>query len=891
MGSFVHRWRTRLSSRLAIAFFVPAAAAAALAATVAFVEGRSALRESAYQRLDAATEVRAAQFDRWVEEQSGDLRFVAALPRLRNAARIRAPGDDTSRALGMLLRRSVDLQGDFTRIMLLSAVGGQVIAASDSATAHDYRVTEQYFLEGRSHLVVQRIYPSPITGRPTLTIALPIRDADGRTLAVLAGEANLARVEALMSERAGLGETGEAYLVDRFHAFVRANRYGRLAFPRGVHSEAIDAALRGNSGSGVYRNYEGREVIGAYRWLPRQQLALFAEMDTREAFAPARRLAWVVLGTGLLSAIALAWGITLVARSIARPVREIADAAQAVAEGDLTASAPVRTHDEIGRLATAFNVMTARLRTLYGELEEQLLATRRAASESEESRRLLRAVIDHLPAVVAVKDLDGHYVMVNEAFSAVNDLAPGAALGRLASDVLPDHLVEGIVLGDAEALGPSGESAREETVIVRGEERAFLISRFPLRDAAGTAYALCVVATDVTERRRLQNQVLHQQKIEAVGRLAGGIAHDINNLLTAVRCNAELLLDGMTPDDPSRVHLEEIDRSVRNGAALTRQLLTFSRAHVVRASAVDLNRILGGMAAMLRRYVGTGIDMQFQLSGEPWMVHADEGQMEQVLLNLLSNAHDAMPGGGIATVTTANVVVGPSSVAVPDLPPGEYVRLSVADTGTGIEPDIVALLFEPFFTTKEAGRGTGLGLSTAFAIVRQANGAIRVETSLGEGSTFSVYLPRHIEDHPVVLPPLETTLAATAGTTLLVVDDEPAIRVSLRRMLVRHGYQIIEAESGIDALAQFAVHRDRIALVLTDVFMPGMSGQELARRLTELSAELPVVFMSGYTADEVVRRGLMHASTHFVQKPFERQALVALLEDVLSHRPAPASPG
>jgi PAS domain S-box-containing protein len=877
-------WRTRLAWRLALSFFVPAVTVATLAAVISFAEVRRVLRESAFDRLHAVAAVREAQLDRWVDEQSNDMRFLASIPAIRSEAAALETGGRGAHAatLNAILRRSVETQRDFNRVVLLSASDGRVLAASDSVADRDQRRPARVFVDGRTRLVVQSVHPSPFTGRPAVTIALPVQSPTGGVVAVLAGDANLDGVQAVIADRSGLGETGEAYLIDRSYGFVRGAG-DDARYPHGVHTPTIDAAVRGDSGSGVYLNQAGREVVGVHRWMPREELALFAEMDTEEAFAPARRLAWLVLATGLLAALALAGGLSLVARQIAQPILEIADAATAVAAGDLAATAPVHTRDEIGRLAIAFNVMTGRLRMLYGELQAQLSATEQAAQATEESRRLLRAVIDHLPALVAVKDLEGRYLMVNEHFVGLNRISRELTLGRSPDEVMSAARAGRVAGADAAVLSSGAPSITEEVHSIAGDDRTYLTSRFPLIDPDGRVFALAVVATDITERRRLESQLLHQQKLEAVGRLAGGVAHDINNLLTAVRCNAELLLDELDANDPSRVHLEEIDRSVRNGASLTRQLLTFSRTHVVRPSALDLNRILAGMAAMLRRYVGAEIDLRFELAADLWLVHADEGQMEQVLLNLLSNAHDAMPDGGVASVATDNVRIGAGGLTVASLPPGDYLRLSVRDTGSGIDAAILPLLFEPFFTTKEAGRGTGLGLSTAYAIVQQARGAITVDTEPGRGTTFGVYLPRFHDE--LVGPPPARALSdprKAGGDTLLIVDDEKDVRSSLRRMLVRLGYQILDAESGHDALAQFERHRDRIDLVLTDIFMPGMGGSELAVELQARAPELPIIFMSGYTADEVVRDGLMDSATHFLQKPFERHTLVALIEDLLA---------
>jgi PAS domain S-box-containing protein len=878
-------WRTRLAWRLALSFSVPAIAVAAISGGAVLAAMRDALRESAFERLRATTAVRERQFNRWVDEQANDLRFLVTIAAIRDAAVLDGrPHDPRADSVRAILRRAVETQHDFSRIVLLSAATGRVIASSESASAGESRADARYFREGRNGLFVQSLYPSLGTGAPALTIALPVLGAHAQPVGVMAGEINLDRLDSLVSDRGGLGRTGEVYLVDRSHDLVRGAGYDHRRFPAGVHTPTIDRALAGHSGSGIYTNYAGQSVIGVYRWLPTQQVALFSEMATEEAFAPAQRLAWIVLATRLLAALVLALVLTLVARQIARPIEEIAHTAQRIADGELSAIAPVRTQDEIGRLATAFNVMTARLHTLYGELETQLHGAERAAQAAEASRRLLRTVIDHLPALVAVKDLDGRYVVVNQGFAQLNGIAPEDALGRTAHDVIRGEQADDIARADRLVLSRDTGMTGEERRTIANEERIYLTSRFPLHDGDGRLFALGAVATDITERKRLEGQILHQQKLEAVGRLAGGVAHDINNLLTVVRCNAELLMDTMAESDVQRQHLEEIDRSVRNGVALTRQLLTFSRAHVVRPSALDLNRILGGMSAMLRRYVGLEVEIRFGLGEDLYLVHADEGQIEQVLLNLIRNAHDAMPGGGTVAVTTENVRVGPAGIALPNIPPGEYMRLSVSDTGTGIEAEALPLLFEPFFTTKDAGHGTGLGLSTAYAIVQQARGAITVDTVLGAGTTFAVYIPRYHEEPLEQMPSLPTatvTAAEANGETLLVVDDEPSVRSSLRRMLARQGYHVHEAESGHDAIAQYERNADSIALVLTDIFMPGMGGSELAAELRLRAPNLPIVFMSGYTADEVVRRGLMQPSTHFLQKPFERQALLKVLEERL----------
>ena len=877
------RWRTRLVSRLTRAFVLPTAAVVAVAALIALLEIRSTVRSAAYDRLVAATAVRQAQFERWADEEANDLDFVIGIPAVRAGITAVAAGDQAAAGpLGRQLQYAVESQRDFTRLAVVDVSDARILAASEASAVGRRHHGADDLLRARAGPLVRTLDSARTGEESRLSVAIPVTQADGRVIAIIVGDANLGHVDELIDEKSGLGGTGEAFLVNRFHEIVRATGDERLPVVRHVRTPAIDRALAGESGAGVYTSYTGREVVGVYRWLPDQQLALFAEMSTVEAFARSRRLAWEMAVFCLLGLGTLIFGLTFVARHIATPILEIADAARRVEQGDLTASAPVRTHDEIGQLATAFNAMTARLRGAQHETEAQFLAREDAAHETEASRRLLRDVIDHLPALIAAKGLDGRYIITNAAFGAMYGLPAESLLGHGPDFMMsPAHTAE-IVAADAQVMATGETLVGERVHGGPTGDRTYLTARFPLFDAQGRMFGIGVVATDITERKRLEAQILHQQKLEAVGRLAGGVAHDMNNLLTAVRCNAELILDGLPPEHPDRQPLEEIERSVRNGSALTRQLLTFSRANVVRPSALDINRILGGMAAMLRRYVGTGIDMRFELADDLWLVRADEGQMEQVLLNLLSNAHDAMPGGGTATVVTSNVVVAAiGHAAVVGLTPGDYVKLAVRDTGIGIEAEMIPLLFEPFFTTKEAGRGTGLGLSTAYAIVQQAQGAIVVDSVVGAGTTFTVYLPRHadgVATTPIVIPP---PTPSSGGEQLLVVDDDPAVRTALRRMLALEGYRILEAQSGRDALALLDAHGSGVALLLTDVFMPAMGGHELAEQVRARWPSIPVVFMSGYTANEIVRRGLMHANTSFLQKPFNRPHLVQLIAETL----------
>jgi PAS domain S-box-containing protein len=389
---------------------------------------------------------------------------------------------------------------------------------------------------------------------------------------------------------------------------------------------------------------------------------------------------------------------------------------------------------------------------------------------------------------------------------------------------------------------------------------------------------------DVSERRVLEEQLRQAQKLEAVGRLAGGIAHDFNNILTAILGTSDLMLDDLPGDHPVRADVQEVRKAALRAAELTRQLLAYSRRQVLAPDRIDLNAVVAGLEPMLRRLIGADVELITALVDGLPAVRADAGQIEQVILNLVVNARDAMPQGGRLRIATdvADLASG-SPARPPALAPGRYVQLSVSDTGVGMGPEIRAHLFEPFFTTKEVGKGTGLGLATVYGIVDQSGGVITVESAAGRGTTMRILLPpagAAADDDQPAPPPADG--APAAGQTILVVEDEEAVRTLTRRALEGAGYRVLAAVSGADALALMTRH-PAPDLLLTDLVMPGMSGREVARRLTQRSPGLPVLYMSGYSDDAALRQDL---DQPLLQKPFDVESLLRHVRLALAGQPA-----
>ncbi|MEO8594720.1 MAG: ATP-binding protein [Candidatus Solibacter sp.] len=399
----------------------------------------------------------------------------------------------------------------------------------------------------------------------------------------------------------------------------------------------------------------------------------------------------------------------------------------------------------------------------------------------------------------------------------------------------------------------------------------------------GGRHAQLAVLMDVSRRRQLEDELRQAQKMETVGMLAGGVAHDFNNLLTIISGYSQLILNSLQPGDPNHYSAEQILKAGERAAALTQQLLAFSRRQVLQPRVLDLNKLVTGLSTMLRRLIGEDIDLQLALRPDLGMVSADAGQIEQVLMNLVVNARDAMPKGGTLTIETNNVYLDENytsrQLAVKS---GPYAQIAVSDNGGGMDEITQARLFEPFFTTKASGRGTGLGLSTVFGIVKQSGGNLDVYSVPGRGTSVKVYLPRIAQSEIVVAQEPDKRVKRGSETVLLVEDDE-MVRHLVRESLVRAGYRVMDTSNALEAKKMSEAHRGTIHLLITDVVMPKVSGRELAEDLQKRRTNMKVLYMSGYTDSAIVNTGILQKEVAFLQKPFTPAALTEKVRDILDN--------
>jgi two-component system, cell cycle sensor histidine kinase and response regulator CckA len=400
-------------------------------------------------------------------------------------------------------------------------------------------------------------------------------------------------------------------------------------------------------------------------------------------------------------------------------------------------------------------------------------------------------------------------------------------------------------------------------------------------DSEDPEEVLELMAEDITDRRQLEEQLRQAQKMDAVGRLAGGVAHDFNNLLMVINGYTEVLLEELDSDGPMYHKVESIKQAADRAATLTRQLLAFSRKQLLELKVIDVNSVIADMERLLRPLIGENIELMTRLSSDTGHTRADAGQLEQVIMNLVVNAKDAMPEGGKLTVQSSEVTVRLNLSQHRFIQPGRYAVISVSDTGHGMDKETRSRIFEPFFTTKEKGKGTGLGLSTVYGIVKQSNGYVFAQSEPGAGATFYVYLPR-VEDSAEELSPAKTPYNETDGSeTVLLVEDEESVRELVRITLGSRGYKVLEAEDGEAGLRVADSFKERIDILITDVVMPGIGGRELAKRLLALRPGLSVLYLSGYTEDAVITQGAPSPATAFLQKPFTLQNLARKVREIL----------
>ncbi len=537
------------------------------------------------------------------------------------------------------------------------------------------------------------------------------------------------------------------------------------------------------------------------------------------------------------------------------------------------------------RLSTSFFPDLDYLETTNVDITENKRAeTALAASEAR-----FRAVFDHAPTAITLKDRDGRYELVNRAYEMFFDIPAESVLGKTSEELYSPEMVAALKRSDQAVLETGNIAVFESTVRYANVPMDFIrMTKFPVFDQFGAVSGVGTFAVDISNEKAAEERLIQSQKMEAVGQLTGGVAHEFNNLLQVVSGNIEMLADDVPMDTDQYQRIQAIRRNVVRGSDLTGRLLSFSRRQPLAPKTLVIPEILAGMHELLGQTLIETIEVQVEQTDDIWQAEADPNQLENALLNLALNARDAMPDGGIITISASNIHVDSRMARqFEEVTPGDYVMLSVADNGTGMTEEEVSRAFEPFFTTKDVGKGTGLGLSMVYGFARQSGGFVEIDSTPGLGTAMRLYLPRVTDTHDLgVVEPSAGTEETPAGAvleggTILLVEDDTDVRESLAAQLSTLGYQVIEAKDGVNALAVLADDTP-IDLLFTDVVMPGgLRGLELARQVSQLRPTLKVLFTTGYSEEALSDAGLLDDGAVVLHKPYTKAILANAISRVL----------
>lgn len=532
-------------------------------------------------------------------------------------------------------------------------------------------------------------------------------------------------------------------------------------------------------------------------------------------------------------------------------------------------------------IAAMLGIVSVRQR--IGEMRQS-----RALARLHASNNLLRAVIDSTSEVVCLKDLQGRYLLVNPAGARFLQRTQDEALGKSDYDLFSRDDADAIRKVDQEVIN-SGKTVTVERELTLPDCRGhtLLVRKSPYRNSQGEIVGVVGISLDITERRCMEAHLQKTQRMESIGTFSGGIAHDFNNLLNVIKGCSYLVQSEATSNPRIRENIDHINQAVARASSLIDHLLAFSRQQILQPRVISVNDIVSNLRPMLDRLIGEDVQIQTRLSPGLAAVKADPARIEQVLLNLVANARDAMPEGGTLTVETSEVTLNSSAGPDHDVPPGSYICMKVRDTGTGMDAQTRARMFEPFFTTKPPGKGTGLGLATVYGIIKQSGGHLGVESTVGSGTTFRIYLPPVSEPVEFLSQVTANAIPHGAGRTILVVDDDPQVRQLVRNVLTTAGFKVLEAENGEHAERLAVMQAHAIDLVLTNVIMPRISGGEVARHICGNGRKTRVIYMSsGYPVDTIAPHGVVRPGIALLSKPFSPDRLLERVSEALQ---APAA--
>lgn len=747
---------------------------------------------------------------------------------------------------------------------------------SSAASPNDHSGTDEVALPAKNGKIYYGLASfNDLTGEPFMNMGIPILNYQNlEIMGVLVARVNLRFMRDLLG-KITIGETGSAYILDS-NGRVIAHQNTSLVL-KGTYFKVPERARVRTGLQGTLSLIDSDTIQ-----LGNQHITIVTELPVFEALKYTIRSLIIIAAFLLLTMFgAIALGCVLV-RQIIRPIESLSEIARTIGKGDFSHRMHHPGNDEFGELANEFNAMTSKLTETISSLEQQMAETQKAEHQITQQNTLLNNVINSLTHPFYVIDANNYTIIMANSASCFGDLTKNHTCHLLThqSDTPCEGEEHPCTIKEIKRtrIPVTLEHIHSDS---QGNACFFEIHGFPLFNKQGDIEQIIEYSIDITEKKKLEEQYRHAQKMEAIGQLSGGIAHDFNNLLSVILGYGQLALDDVPEDHPVAEKINFVLDAGHKAAVLTRQLLAFSRKQVLETRVINLNSLVANMTKLLQRIIGEDIILEMNTNRPIQNIKVDPGQMEQVLMNLIVNAKSAMQSGGRLTIEIDNINLDEEYARSHEgVQPGSYVVLAVTDTGCGISREVQEKIFEPFFTTKGM-KGTGLGLSTVYGIVKQHGGHIYVYSEPDVGTTFKIYLPSTEESQDeLVLSEPERILEG--NRTILVVDDEPSIRRLVMDTLQPLGYRTLEASNGAEALRLNEVLAGEIDLLLTDVIMPGMNGKELADAIAKSCPSTQVLFMSGYTDNTIAHYGILDADINFLQKPVTISNLIKKIQTIFT---------
>ena len=848
-----------------------------------YINNRDHLKEKVLDEMTIIAEAYEGQVYQFLEMSKREARHFSSdgFIRARVEEIIKGNGSATLSLNKHLLKNKRPVDKVIVNIHVLS-LDGHVISSTDSSVIGEDLSNEPFFKNGISETTVTEYYTGKVK-TPQLAISSPILGIEtGMPIGVIVNFIYLSELNELMtgeynrglgaiSWRRGKFKTMEVYLVNRDKLMLTDSLFVKDAVLRQlVNTTPVNECLKANKEvSAFYKDYRGVNMAGASNCLPAMKWTLLVETDEKELITPLN----VMIKTSIIAGIIVA-GLIIVLfilffRRVVKPIVRLSEEAKKVAKGNYNITIPIKTSDEIGTLVDSFNNMACDIKT-HTE----------ALAKSEQKYRTL---FEESKDVVMIGTPDDRVLDVNPAGLELLGYSSKEEMLKLniARNIYKDSIERDRFKKEAEKYGFVKDF---ELVLKRkdGELVNAIVSANVVRDEKGDIIAYRGIIHDMTAYKRLELQLLQAQKLEAIGQLTAGIAHDFNNILTAIIGNAAIIKMKAGKDSILIPFIQQIVEVSERAASLTQSLLAFSKKQVIYKRPIPLNDVIKRIEKLLLRLIGEDIDLRVQLTETDITIMADEGQIEQVLLNLATNARDAMPRGGVLSLNTILIDLKDEFMQFHGYGnPGTYALLSVTDTGEGMDESTIEKIFDPFFSTKEVGKGTGLGLSTVYGIIKQHEGFIDVNSKPGKGTTFNIYLP--IIQTGIREPEMRRDMLLRGGDeTLLLAEDEAHVRSITKTVIEGFGYNVIEAVNGDDALAKFTANKDRIKLLILDVVMPKKTGIEVYNEIKRLSSEkVKTIFISGYNDEVSHKKEILEDGLDFLSKPVAPTELLIKIREIL----------